>query len=122
MTDIKSMTPEELAGYFKELGQPSFRAGQVFRWLHQGVESFDEMTDLPKALREALRETCTLLRRENEDVVDGFLAEHSDFVPEPFEFAQFGVQPGMMTFWPHIHDTDGFFVAKLRRKGAAPFD
>ena len=60
MTDIKSMTPEELAGYFKELGQPSFRAGQVFRWLHQGAESFDEMTNLPKALRETLNETCVL--------------------------------------------------------------
>ena len=60
MTDIKSMTPEELSGYFKELGQPSFRAGQVFRWLHQGVESFDEMTNLPKALRETLKETCAL--------------------------------------------------------------
>ena len=60
MTDIKSMTPEELAGYFKELGQPPFRARQVFRWLHQGVESFDEMTDLPKALRETLKETCVL--------------------------------------------------------------
>ena len=60
MTDIKSMTPEELAGYFKELGQPKFRAGQVFRWLHQGVESFDEMTNLPKALRETLKEACML--------------------------------------------------------------
>ena len=60
MTDIKSMTPQELAGYFKELGQPKFRAGQVFRWLSQGAESFDEMTDLPKALREALKETCAL--------------------------------------------------------------
>ena len=60
MTDIKSMTPEELGDYFKELGQPSFRARQVFRWLHQGVESFDEMTNLPKALRETLKETCVL--------------------------------------------------------------
>lgn len=60
MTDLKSMTPEELAGYFKDLGQPQFRAGQVFRWLHQGVESFDEMTDLPKSLREVLKETCVL--------------------------------------------------------------
>ena len=60
MTDIKSLTPEELAGFFKELGQPSFRAKQVFRWLHQGVESFDGMTDLPKTLRETLRETCVL--------------------------------------------------------------
>ena len=64
-----------------------------------------------------LYSTCTLLSRENEDVVNGFLAEHSEFVPEPFELPQFGVQPGIMTFWPHIHDTDGFFVARLRRKG-----
>ena len=60
MTDLKSMTLEELAVYFKELGQPVFRARQVFRWLHQGAESFDEMTDLPKALREVLKDTCVL--------------------------------------------------------------
>lgn len=60
MTDLKSMTPEELAGYFKKLGQPTFRAGQAFRWLHQGVESFDDMTNLPKALREMLKGNCAL--------------------------------------------------------------
>ena len=54
------MTPEELAAFFQTLGQPRFRAGQVFRWLHQGVVSFDGMTDLPKALRETLKETCKL--------------------------------------------------------------
>ena len=54
------MTPEELEAYFKELGQPKFRAMQVFRWLHQGVESFDEMTNLPKALREKLKTDCVL--------------------------------------------------------------
>lgn len=60
MTDLKSMTRPELEAYFKELGQPKFRAIQVFRWLHRGVESFDEMTDQPKALREKLKETCVL--------------------------------------------------------------
>ncbi|MBD5133035.1 MAG: 23S rRNA (adenine(2503)-C(2))-methyltransferase RlmN [Clostridiales bacterium] len=60
MTDLKSMLPEELEAYFKELGQPRFRAAQVFRWLHRGVESFDEMTDQPRALREKLKETCVL--------------------------------------------------------------
>lgn len=60
MTDLKSMTPEELEVYFKELGQPGFRAMQVFRWLHRGVESFDGMTDLPKSLRERLKEECVL--------------------------------------------------------------
>ena len=60
MTDLKSMTPEELEAYFKELGQPKFRAIQVFRWLHRGAESFDEMTNLPKDLRERLKGSCVL--------------------------------------------------------------
>ena len=60
MIDLKSMMPEELEVYFKELGQPRFRAMQVFRWLHQGVESFSEMTNLPHALRERLETECVL--------------------------------------------------------------
>ena len=54
MTNIKSMTQEELTAWLKELGEPSFRAKQIFRWLYRGVRSFDEMTDLSKALREKL--------------------------------------------------------------------
>lgn len=61
--------------------------------------------------------TCTLLRRENDEIVDGFLAARPDFVAEPFELPHLGTQPGQVTFWPHIHGTDGFFTAKLRRKG-----
>ena len=64
-----------------------------------------------------LYSTCTLLRRENEDVVSGFLSEHPQFALEPFSLPHLGEQPGQFTFWPHIHGTDGFFVAKLRRKG-----
>ena len=60
MIDIKSMMPEEIAAYLKELGQPAFRAKQVFRWLYRGVSSFEEMSDLPKALRRQLAETCQL--------------------------------------------------------------
>ncbi len=60
MIDLKSMMPEELEVYFKELGQPRFRAMQVFRWLHHGVESFSEMTNLPRALRERLETECVL--------------------------------------------------------------
>ena len=75
MVDLKSMTLEELSAYFKELGQPGFRAKQVFRWLHRGAESFDEMSDLPKNLREALKETCVLtvprVERKQVSQVDG---------------------------------------------------
>ena len=60
MTDIKSMTREELGAAFAAMGQPRFRAGQVFAWLHRGVTSFDEMTNLPKALRQQLSEEFAL--------------------------------------------------------------
>ena len=60
MVDLKSMTRSELEAWFQEQGLPRFRAAQVFRWLHRGVESFDEMSDLPKPLREMLREQCLL--------------------------------------------------------------
>ena len=60
MTDIKSMTESELTSFFKGMGQPAFRARQVFTWLHRGVRSFDEMTDLSKPLRAQLAETCCI--------------------------------------------------------------
>ena len=58
--DLKSMTPSEIEGYLSGLGQPKFRAKQIFVWMHRGVMSFDEMTNLPKALREQLARDCTL--------------------------------------------------------------
>ena len=58
MTDIKSMNQAEMAGYFRELGEPAFRAKQVFQWLHRGAVSFDDMTNLSKGLREKLRGSC----------------------------------------------------------------
>lgn len=60
MVEIKSMSREELAAFLKELGEPKFREQQVFQWLHRGVESFDEMTNLSKSLREKLKENCVL--------------------------------------------------------------
>ena len=52
--NLKSMTQQEIAGVLKELGQPAFRAKQVYTWLHKGVRSYEEMSNLPKALREIL--------------------------------------------------------------------
>ena len=63
-----------------------------------------------------LYSTCTLRREENEDVAEGFLRDHPDFVPEPFTLpGPAGECGGMVTFWPQRHGTDGFFAAKLRR-------
>ena len=54
--NLRSLTLAELADLLKTMGQPAFRAKQVFTWLHRGIRSFDEMTDLPKTLRAALAE------------------------------------------------------------------
>lgn len=53
-TDIKSMTLEEITAAMKALGESAFRGKQVFSWLHKGVTSFEEMSNLSKALREKL--------------------------------------------------------------------
>ena len=54
--NLKSMTQPEIGAVLKELGQPAFRAKQVYTWLHKGVRSYDEMTNLPKGLRDQLAE------------------------------------------------------------------
>lgn len=58
---LRSMTLEELSLVLKELNQPAFRAKQVFTWLHKGVTSCGEMTNLPQSLRSALDEKFPLM-------------------------------------------------------------
>ena len=59
--DIKSMNITELEDLLKELGEPKFRAKQIFDWLHaKQVDSFEEMTNLSKDLREKLSETASI--------------------------------------------------------------
>ncbi len=62
--------------------------------------------------------TCTVLTRENRDVVRAFLAQRPDFYPEPLDLPQDLTEdsPGMLTLIPGEHDTDGFFICRLRRK------
>ena len=65
-----------------------------------------------------LYSTCTLLKRENEDVVQAFLQQQDDFYLEPLALpAVFPVNTdGMLTLVPGEYDTDGFFICRLRRK------
>lgn len=58
MIDLKSMNPAELTAALVAMGQPAFRGKQVFSWLHRGARSFEDMTNLPKALRDTLQATC----------------------------------------------------------------
>ena len=68
-----------------------------------------------------LYSTCTLLRRENEDVVNAFLRQRPDFRLEPLELPEIFPEntDGMLTLVPGEYDTDGFFIARLRRKSCA---
>lgn len=52
--DIKSLNLQELTQLLIDMGQPKFRAIQVFKWLQSGIDSFDEMTNIPIDLRRKL--------------------------------------------------------------------
>lgn len=57
MTDIKSMNMEELKALMTALGDKPFRAKQIYSWLHERlVTSYDEMTNIPKSLKEKLKD------------------------------------------------------------------
>jgi len=67
--DIKSMNLEEVTQLFAEMGEKSFRAKQVYQWMHQKqADSFEEMTNLSKALRAQLDQTCKLTTLKKEEV------------------------------------------------------
>ena len=85
MTDIKSMTQEEIIDAVKALGEPSYRGRQIFSWLHRGARSFEEMNNLSKPLRSALAKeyyiTAPQVVRKQVSQLDGtikYLWELSD--------------------------------------------
>ena len=86
MDEIKNKTLDELKKEITELGEQGYRAGQVYEWLHvKLVRSFDEMTNIPKSLREKLKEnyifTSLNTVRVSESKIDStkkFLFETSD--------------------------------------------
>ncbi len=53
--NLKGLTLEELQDFVEELGEPSYRAKQIFRWIYKGQTEFDYMTDLPKTLIQKLK-------------------------------------------------------------------
>jgi len=92
----------------------------------------DTMKDLPQLQKQILStqaayvkpggvlmySTCTLVKAENEDVVQWFLQNHPEFYPEALTLPEvFGKNTtGMLTLIPGQYDTDGFFICRLRRK------
>ena len=65
-----------------------------------------------------LYSTCTVLKAENEEIVEKFLAKHEDFYLEPLDLPEVFPknETGMLTLIPGDYDTDGFFICRLRRK------
>ena len=84
MTELTGMTCAELTDWIRAEGYPAFRGKQIFRWIHQGAD-FEEMTNLPKELREELRGKATaqpvrirLARKSEADGTVKFLYELKD--------------------------------------------
>ena len=85
--DIRQFDLDDLKELVKELGQPAFRAKQLYEWVHEkNVCSFDEMTNLPAALRQSLNETVSfkvpteLVKQVSKDGSRKYLLEFSDGV------------------------------------------
>jgi 23S rRNA (adenine2503-C2)-methyltransferase len=96
--ELLGLLPEELELLLRGLGQPAYRARQLFSWLHRGA-SFAEMSDLPQALRTRLAELATVgsleiaetrtasdgaakfaLRTADTHLVESVLIPHTDHV------------------------------------------
>lgn len=77
----------------------------------------DNVCDYVRVGGVLLYSTCTVLRRENQDAARAFLARHPNFRLEPFAVpAGAGLEnDGMLTLLTCVHDTDGFFICKMRR-------
>lgn len=92
-------------------------------------KSAEEIQGLPKIQGEILNNlkkylkpggimlysTCTVLKCENEDIVQSFLKENPDFEAVDFTAGSVSSHDGMYTFWPNTDKCDGFFAAKMRR-------
>ena len=94
---------------------------------HRDNQSLQNLPELQYAILEAsekyLKEegviiysTCTLNPDENERVVERFLENHKEFHTVDFAVGSIASQDGMLTLLPHVHGTDGFFIAKIRKE------
>jgi 23S rRNA (adenine2503-C2)-methyltransferase len=79
--DIKSMTLQELTDALAQLGEPKFRAKQLYDWMHvKMARSYDEMTNIPAALKQKLSESFDYTSLKQVDVQESKLDETKKFL------------------------------------------
>ena len=130
--DIKSMLPEELAEFLRSLGQPAYREKQLFRWFSAGCGSWDEMTNLPRALRQELSERCTLsaprVLKKQQSAEDGTINQKTEDLIGPYElhdfflyhFIKYGAEPEKIRFLAEAA-FEGSYPAELIDRTLATF-
>lgn len=99
MIDIKSLTIEELEQYFASFGEKSFRAKQVFDWLHVKLAtSFDDMTNLSKSLRDKLSHECSI---SNVNIVKHLSSKIDGTEKFAFEYADGNIIESVLMRYEH---------------------
>ncbi|MBP3495589.1 MAG: 16S rRNA (cytosine(967)-C(5))-methyltransferase RsmB [Clostridia bacterium] len=108
---------------------PCSGLGVIFKKPDIKYKSLDNIRNLPSVQYDILNNcskyvkmggilvysTCTINKAENEDNIEKFLSEHSEFEPLDFEIGNIKSVKGGYTFLPHINGTDGFFVARMKK-------
>ena len=129
--NAKEYVPENECAYDRILCDvPCSGLGVIFKKPDIKYKSTEAYKNLPSVQYDILKtssrylkrggtlvySTCTLNVEENEKIIEKFLLENSDFEPVDFEIGNIKSTKGGYTFFPHITSTDGFFVARMRRK------
>lgn len=84
--ELKGMTLEEIKNYFSSIGEQPFRGEQVFNWLYNHLEfDYDNMLNLPKDLREKLKETTSLMSLDLVDYQDSPFTKTKKYLFKTFD-------------------------------------
>ena len=129
--NAKEFVPENEGAYDRVLCDvPCSGLGVIFKKPDIKYKTTESYKNLPSVQYDILKtsskyvkkggvlvySTCTLNKEENENVIEKFLLENEDFEVFDFEVGEIKSTKGGYTFFPHISKTDGFFVARIRRK------